>query len=183
MSTFPSQSQGRNVDAKWFLPTEDEWYKAAFYNPGLAAYYDYETGTNVAPDNHPTTSDSGNSANYATANGSGNYPLTSAGAYAQSASPFGTFDQAGNVWEWTESEYKDAVVGLGRTLRGGYLNGTTTMMRANNRLGRSEPISGADVGFRMASIAVPEPSTILFAAVAFATLSIRRRKSVPQDRS
>ena len=26
--------------------------------------------------------------------------LTSVGAYSHSASPYGTFDQAGNVWEW-----------------------------------------------------------------------------------
>jgi formylglycine-generating enzyme required for sulfatase activity len=182
MANFPSESQGRNVGAKWFLPTEDEWYKAAFYDPSSGGFYDYETGTNVPPDNHATTSDSGNSANYATANGSGAYPLTGAGAYTQSASPFGTFDQAGNVWEWTESEYLDVGRVLARTLRGGYFSGTTTMMRANNRFGRFGPSAGLDVGFRVATIGVPEPSTFILSIAGLVTLGTRRRKSVPHNR-
>ena len=43
-------SFGRNAGATFFIPTEDEWYKAAYHDKtaGLAAsYFDYPTGTNA----------------------------------------------------------------------------------------------------------------------------------------
>ena len=42
---------GRNPDATWVLPNEDEWYKAAFYKgTGTAAgYWDYATRNDSAP--------------------------------------------------------------------------------------------------------------------------------------
>ncbi len=43
----------RNAGARWFLPTEDEWYKAAYYDPtlnsGSGGYFDYATHTDVDP--------------------------------------------------------------------------------------------------------------------------------------
>ena len=40
----------RNPGAKVFLPSEDEWYKAAYYDPHVKAYWDYPNGSNT-----PTT--------------------------------------------------------------------------------------------------------------------------------
>ena len=40
--------------------------------------------------------------------------LTSVGSYPGSASPYGTFDQGGNVFEWNE-----AIAGTNRVARGG----------------------------------------------------------------
>ncbi len=45
----------RNAGAKWFLPSENEWYKAAYYDPskpGGAGYWDYPTKSNTAADQH-----------------------------------------------------------------------------------------------------------------------------------
>ena len=44
----------RHKDAKYFLPSEDEWYKAAYYDPnkggaGVGGYWDYATGSDSAP--------------------------------------------------------------------------------------------------------------------------------------
>jgi hypothetical protein len=41
----------RHKDAYYFLPSEDEWYKAAFHqNDGVTAnYWDYATGSNTVP--------------------------------------------------------------------------------------------------------------------------------------
>ena len=35
----------RNAGAAIFLPSDDEWYKAAYYDPGVPTYYDYPAGT------------------------------------------------------------------------------------------------------------------------------------------
>ena len=52
----------------FFIPTEDEWYKAAYHDKtaGLAAsYFDYPTGTNAVPGNNITeTTKAGNNANF-----------------------------------------------------------------------------------------------------------------------
>ncbi len=93
----------RNPGAKWFIPSEDEWYKAAYFDPrkpGGAGYWDYPTRSNEKP-NRDITSAYG--ANYYL----GTYLdpkrfFTDVGAFSQAAGPFGTFDQAGNAIEWTE---------------------------------------------------------------------------------
>ena len=52
----------RNSGASWFIPSEDEWYKAAYYDG--STYHDYPTGTDTTPDNNLPSADSGNSANF-----------------------------------------------------------------------------------------------------------------------
>ena len=84
-------------DATVFLPSENEWYKAAYYSPG-GTYFEYPTGTDTETGCVAPASDTGNSANCDTAVNA----LTDVGAYALSASPYGTFDQGGNVAEWNE---------------------------------------------------------------------------------
>ena len=39
----------RNSLATYFLPSVDEWYKAAYYDPTSGTYFDYPTGSNTAP--------------------------------------------------------------------------------------------------------------------------------------
>ena len=112
---------GRNAGAKFFIPTEDEWYKAAYHDKtaGLAAsYFDYPTGTNAVPGNDITeTTNPGNNANYYISNYAIGSPYyrTVVGEFELSDSPYGTFDQGGNVWEWNET----AVSSSSRGLRGG----------------------------------------------------------------
>jgi formylglycine-generating enzyme len=59
---------GRNAGAKFVIPTEDEWYKAAYHKKtaGLtASYFDCPTGTNLLPGNDITeTTKPGNNMNY-----------------------------------------------------------------------------------------------------------------------
>jgi surface protein len=55
----------RNFDAKYFIPSHNEWYKAAFYDSELAAYWTYPTQSHDAP--QPVLSDSsGNAKNIQT---------------------------------------------------------------------------------------------------------------------
>jgi MYXO-CTERM domain-containing protein len=80
--------------------------------------------------------------------------LTNAGAYGLSDSPYGTYDQGGNVWEWTEQ-----IVILDtsyRGLRGGCWNISAGFLAASYP-NFGDPADGfADFGFRVAS-SVPEP--------------------------
>lgn len=46
----------------FFLPTEDEWYKAAYFDG--SAYFDFPNGSDDVPNNNPPSADTGNSANY-----------------------------------------------------------------------------------------------------------------------
>ena len=39
-----------NSLAHYVLPSVNEWYKAAYYNPTSGVYYDYPTGSNSVPD-------------------------------------------------------------------------------------------------------------------------------------
>ena len=103
----------KNPGAKWWLPSEDEWYKAACYNPmaagGTGGYSLYATGSNTPPGNN--IGNAPNQANYfngvysttgsAIRSPTENY-LTAVGSFAGSASHYGTFDQCGNVSEWTD---------------------------------------------------------------------------------
>ena len=79
----------RNAGATYFIPSENEWYKAAYYKGGgtNAGYWTYPTQSNTAPIN--TLPDTGNNANfydyYGTGNGGYTDPtnyLTPVGAFA-----------------------------------------------------------------------------------------------------
>ena len=59
----------RTAGATVFLPSENEWYKAAYYNPATSSYYLYPTSSNSTPNASGPTS-TPNSANYANAVGS-----------------------------------------------------------------------------------------------------------------
>jgi formylglycine-generating enzyme required for sulfatase activity len=118
-----------NPGAAFRLPTENEWYKAAYYSPtkdGAGGYYAYATQSNDAPSN--TIGSGTNQANWNTGSysvtgsdayySSQNY-LTDVGAFSDSGSSYGTFDQSGNVYQWNDLDGL-ASSGEFRGLRGGY---------------------------------------------------------------
>jgi sulfatase modifying factor 1 len=146
----------RNSAAKWFLPTENEWYKAAYYDGGTSTYYDYPTGMDTVPDNNLPTADTGNSANFLvgsnTTTGNLDYPYTVAGAYTASESPYGTFDQAGNVWEWNQT-----LISAGkRGRRGGAWSSESSTLAASEQGSYSAAFYTDSIGFRVASVPDPE---------------------------
>ncbi len=176
----------KNLDATWWIPSENEWYKAAYYKGGgtNAGYWLYPTQSDSAPDN--TVGGATNLANYY--NGvysvtqSGNYSatldhLTDAGAFSNSASAYDTYDQGGNVWEWN-----DAVVdGSSRGLRGGawrYDGLGINYLQASSRGNYDPTLEFTSVGFRLAS--VPEPSTyaMLLMGAGVVYFWKRRKRSV-----
>ncbi len=144
-------SETRAGGATYFLPSEDEWYKAAYYD-GAGGYDLYPTQSGTAPtaENVPGGT---NSANYANAVGG----TTAVGSYSNTTSFYGGYDFGGNVIEWTEG-----VSGTDRIIRGGsYLTAAAnlekTLRTAVNPGGGS--FEGG-VGFRVAGlITAPEDSS------------------------
>jgi formylglycine-generating enzyme len=146
-------SVSRSAGATWFLPTENQWYKAAYYDGTAGVYYDYATKSNTPPDNHIPANDSGNSANYYAGGFTQDesYPLTTAGAYSLSKSAYGTADQSGNVWEWTET-YTSAT--STRVRRGGAFDTDATKIISSFRESTNPMSETESMGFRLATLAI-----------------------------
>jgi formylglycine-generating enzyme len=165
----------RHKDAYYFLPSEDEWYKAAYHqNDGVTAnYWDYATGSNTIP----TAVASGTTSGTAVFNG----PSDPADVnLAGGLSPYGTMGQNGNVWEWNESAF-DGVNNLTdevRWIRGGNWDNAENGLRSSNQSNLTPTVEFLSVGFRVASI--PEPSSIVMLLLTFAAsaLLLRRRFSL-----
>ncbi|MGA2034307.1 MAG: SUMF1/EgtB/PvdO family nonheme iron enzyme [Thermoguttaceae bacterium] len=171
----------RNAGATYFIPTENEWYKASYYKGGStsAGYWTYPTKSNTAPIN--TLPDTGHNANfydaYDTGNGTYTDPanyLTPVGAFSASPGPYGTFDQGGDLFQWNEAN----ISGECRGLRGASWRDYSGFL-ASSFGGGSYPAYESNIfGFRVASSAgSPEPGGIamlLAGALAFGIWRLRR---------
>jgi formylglycine-generating enzyme required for sulfatase activity len=161
----------RNAGATIFLTSEDEWYKAAYYDAALPGYYAYPAGADVAttcaaPGATPNTANCGSLVG----------TLTDVGAYTGSPSPSGTFDQGGNVYEWNETGFELVPSATTIGIRGGDSVDSADATAASSRGGNQEPTSELDfVGFRVA--AVPEPGPLLLALTGALVLSAARRRA------
>ena len=162
----------RKAGAQVWLPSEDEWYKAAYYKGGgtNAGYWDYPTSSDSAPSNDLIDPDPGNNATFYDSDytiGSP-YSRTEVGAHENSDSPYGTFDMGGNVWEWNE-----ALIGSGRGFRGGDYYGDHYGLSSSYRTYHNPVDESSYIGFRVAS--VPEPCSLVLLGLGGLTLMRRRR--------
>jgi formylglycine-generating enzyme required for sulfatase activity len=156
--------------ATYFIPTEDEWYKAAYYDPhkhGGPGYWEFPTRSDVKPSNDPQPG-----ADFV--NGSATYsaPVTTpVGGYnaKPSTSAYGTFDQGGNLWEWNET----FVLGDFFGLRGGSFDNTYGL-EAEHRDSYPAFFENRIMGFRVAS-PIPEPSTACLLSLAAIGFAVWRR--------
>jgi len=170
--TTPMAAPGASV----YLPTEDEWYKAAYYDPSIGAgddgdnYWLYPTQSDAVPGNDVGVGS--NLANFLDGDFTlaGPNRLTDGGAFTGSGSYYGTFDQGGNVWEWNDAE----VFGSSRGLRGGSWNDAEGGLRSSGRLDFGPANGNFDVGFRLAS--VPEPTSGVLVMLGCVGMLARRRR-------
>ena len=148
-------------EPSYYIPTEDEWYKAAYFNPtlndGAGGYTLYATASNTAPGN--VAGNSANQANYVAGGGlfamtqqlsldpNQNY-LTDVGALTATPGPYGTYDMNGSMWGLTDM---DARPGLVRTIRGGGWTSYYSYLQSDYRLGNATDAASSNVGFRLAA--------------------------------
>jgi formylglycine-generating enzyme len=181
VTTAALKSVKRKAGATWVIPTEDEWYKAAYYDldkSGGAGYWLYSTRSNDLPSNIGADgyTDPGNHANYY---GNSSYTIgapyyrTIVGEFENSASAYGTFDQGGNEPEWTDT----ATIGNDscHDVRGGSYNYIADWLRSSNYMSFDVAAYGNEVGFRVAL--VPEPGSLILLASGAAAVLIRRRRA------
>ena len=149
----------RNKDAYYFLPSENEWYKAAYYNAAGTNYFLYPTASSSVP----TAVASGTDAGSAVYNNVASVPAIVASAGG--LSPYGTMGQGGNVWEWSESAFDgtNSSSSESRAIRGGDWQDPELYLRSSSRNLSGIPTSVSNImGFRVASVpslSIPEPST------------------------
>jgi sulfatase modifying factor 1 len=121
-------------ETKWVISSENEWYKAAYFDaekPGGPGYWAYACKGGGSPSSNINT----------------NAP-TDGGNYKDAVSPYGTYDQNGNVWE-----YNETIVGDKVGLRGGsfYINDNDSYLLATCRY----EVYGAkwpNYGFRLVAL-------------------------------
>jgi sulfatase modifying factor 1 len=154
------------------IASQDEWYKAAYYS-GLPTgadgdgYWLYPTQSNSI-----STAD----ANY---HGSPGW-LNEVGSFSNDASYYGTFDQGGNVWEWTDDlPVFDSRWVETRTIRGGAMNSFGPFdLQSSERTDWDLLADDYSIGFRVTSLApIPEPSTYaaIFGSLALTVALVRRK--------
>jgi formylglycine-generating enzyme required for sulfatase activity len=144
----------KNVGATVWLPSEDEWYKAAYYDPTAGAgggdnYWTYATQSNLAPTvaSANATGDVSNpGANVVNYNRGADWNsqdgnVTTVGSAAAN-NYFGTADMNGNVWEWN-----DAIIGSSRGLRGGSWKLTSFGLAASSRSSNTPTAEALPRGF------------------------------------
>jgi formylglycine-generating enzyme required for sulfatase activity len=164
----------RNAGATIFLTSQNEWYKAAYYDPRTTAqsgppanshYWLYPTTSNTAPTAEPPPGGS-NSANINQLVGD----MTDVGAYMGTASHYGAFDMGGNVYQWNEA--LGFTPSLRSILGGSYLTGPAATESTFLGSAGGDPDLGAIAdGFRVVSTAiVPEPSSLVLTALSLVGL-------------
>jgi sulfatase modifying factor 1 len=122
--TLNGKSSGpiaRNPGAIWFIPTESEWYKPAYYKGGglQQGYWHFANRSDWAPSND--FNGKKNAANYYCSGYTKQGPpyLTEVNHFRKSVGTYNTYDMSGNVAEWVATEEKQGAAPLKYVARGG----------------------------------------------------------------
>jgi len=148
----------RNPGATFYIPTQNEWYKAAYYKGSgtNAGYWDYTTQSDTAPTAVTSGStgigsagSAGNFANFdneADWNGQ-NGSVTTVGSNG-GPSWYGAFDMGGNVGEWNDL---NGSAGAFRGIRGGGWNNIASDLSSSGGAAGPTTVESNNIGFRLAS--------------------------------
>jgi len=160
----------RQSGAQYWIPSVNEWYKAAFYDParnGSGGYWLYPTSSDTLAATAPAGGP--DSANF---NGIVPAGSTAVGSYTSALSPYGLFDMAGNIAERTDTVSNSSYFAM----QGNYSGGMTANMSTSNTTFVEAGLltENARTGFRVA--AVPEPSTIVLTGMGVVSLLVGWRR-------
>lgn len=134
------------------LPTQDEWYKAAYYTG--SGFSLFANGSDIAP--LP-----GIDARYST----NSFWLVGSGSVEQN----GTYDMAGNAWEWMETWSGDLAI-----RRGGAYNSGDGHLKSINSFMNDPTTENNTYGFRVVQV-IPEPGVLSLVIISSITVfGIRR---------
>ena len=163
---YDASNPYRSKRAKYVLPSYDEWYKAAYYNPNNSTYYNFANGS----DTRPTAVTGGTDPNTAVytqsgeASPTGPADVTNAGGL----SPYGVMGLNGNVYEWEEGSFDllNSDGSSNRAFRGGHWAGGSSNLLMSARANLGPGVEDQDNGFRVAMVEpVPEPSMMVIGMV------------------
>ena len=169
----------REPGATWVIPSEDEWYKVAYhYNDGVTGdYYDFPTSSDIMPGyiGDGESIPDPDPGNYATFDGDFGiegigppYYRTEVGEHENSMSPYGTFDQGGNIWEWTEAVKENG----SRCVRGGCFPYDGANLRSRIRSGANSSGELNMLGFRIARAPEAVPAVSEWGLLVMALLGL-----------
>lgn len=153
----------RSQEARYWLPSENEWHKAAYFDPEAKRYWLYATRSDARPNSRRPDASDTNAANFVRIDAikndmnkgyafsqsdyykPGTIYLFPAGSYPAARSAYGTLDQSGSVWEWTEGIRWETK----RVLRGGSWFDEANALRSTTRCGVPPERTYQDTGFRL----------------------------------
>ena len=183
--TFPQP----NLGARYSLPTEDQWFKTAYYKGGgtSAGYWNYATRSDTIPGKvtSGTTgvgsrpAGTGEFANFALAADWNSFDgnVTTVGTNG-GPSAYGAFDMTGNLWEWTSGTGASGSILVTRGAAWSSADNPNPIASAFSRFNKNAAEGDNTIGFRLVS--VPEPSTYALTAactLAMGGLMARRRQT------
>jgi sulfatase modifying factor 1 len=168
----------RNTQARYFLPSMDEWYKAAYYDPnangGAGGYRGFPTGSS-SPPTAVIGGTAAGTAVYNQTNPQGPADITNAGGL----SSYGVMGMGGNAYELieTESDLLNNNSSSRRVFRGGDWVGSIHGLSRLNRFEDVPTASNYSVGFRVASVPEPSSAALLLSLSAVGLCHRRKRLS------
>ncbi|MEI8213599.1 MAG: SUMF1/EgtB/PvdO family nonheme iron enzyme [Planctomycetota bacterium] len=170
---YDASNPYRNSLATYVLPSDNEWYKAAYYDPnkngGAGGYWTYTTGS----DSVPTAVASGTTANTAVYGQSFNQGPAEVGQ-SGGLSAYGVMGLGGNVWQWQESspdeDLTDSQSGHSGQVRGGWWFASADRLSSSVRLNTLPQQESRYYGLRVVSLdspasVVPEPSMMVIGSI------------------
>jgi len=172
----------KNPGARYWVPSENEWYKAAYYDPnksgtGVEGYWTYATQSDTAPTKvlgnalgDGSAGSAGNFANYGNnatwitnLSGIPTSQYTTVGTNGGS-SEYGTFDMSGNANEWVSP--MSVTTAGDAAFRGGGRGSANVDSSVRMEFNAGNDGGLSSTAFRIASLstsppAVPEPSMMV----------------------
>ena len=161
---YDASNPFRNSNAKYFMPTEDEWVKAAYWNGT-----NVQTYANASPSDLVSGEPDPAKWNYNPSAGDEPWDVGSGSEELN-----GTYDMMGNFWEWMESPYfsGDYLSGSLRVFRGGACGNDLYAISSSSGNYYYPYDEYLSIGFRVASI--PEPGSLIM--ICGGCLFLRRKR-------